>query len=126
MSQVMTSSEVFTWFLVGVAVLGVAYLLWKLWSDRQADSRYAQLKAGAGTDVQEALQGKSFTIGTPSDFNEAGLVGHFGWLSGERAWGIRLGNPKSSLRSLEGTPFPCGSCKARRRPGFVTRTEACG
>jgi hypothetical protein len=106
MSQVMTSSDVFTWGLIALVGLGVAYFVWKLWSDRQADSQYARLKAGAGTDVNEALQGMSFTVGTPSEFNEAGLVGHFGWLSGERAWGVRLGNPKSSLRSLEGTSIP--------------------
>jgi hypothetical protein len=82
----MTSSEIFTWSIVVVAALGVGYFVWKLWSDRQADSRYAQLKAGAGTDVQEALQGMTFTVGTPSELNEAGLVGQFGWMSGERAW----------------------------------------
>jgi hypothetical protein len=102
----MTSSEIFSWSLVGVVVLGVAYVVWKLWSDRQADQQYAQVKAGAGTDVHQVLQGKSFTVGTPSEFSEGGLLGHFGWLSGERAWGLRLGNPKSSLRSLEGTLIP--------------------
>jgi hypothetical protein len=102
----MTSSTIFTWALIGVVVLGVAYLVWKLLRDRQADQTYARVKAGAGTDVHEVLQGKSFTVGTQSEFSEGGLVGHFGWLSGERAWGLRLSNPKSSLRSLEGTLIP--------------------
>jgi hypothetical protein len=102
----MTSSTIFSWSLVAVVVLGVAFLVWKLWRDRQADQTYARVKAGAGTDVQQVLQGKSFTVGTPSEFSEGGLLGHFGWLSGERAWGLRLGNPKSSLRSLEGTLIP--------------------
>jgi hypothetical protein len=102
----MTSSEIFSWSLIGVVVLGVAYFVWKLWSDRQADQQYARVKAGADTDVQQVLQGKSFTVGTASEFSEGGLLGHFGWLSGERAWGLRLGNPKSSLRSLEGTLIP--------------------
>ena len=50
--------------------------------------------------------GESFTVGTPSDFTEGDLRGHFSWLSGERAWGLRLENSRSSLRSLEGTSIP--------------------
>jgi hypothetical protein len=102
----MTSSEIFSWALVGVVVLGGAFFAWRWWSGRQADSQYARVKARADTDVHRVLQGKSFTVGTPSDFTEGNLQGHFGWLSGERAWGLRLGNPKSSLRSLEGTAVP--------------------
>jgi hypothetical protein len=81
-------------------------LVWKLWSSRRAERQYARVKAGADTDVQHALQGKSFTVGTPSDFSEGNLRGHFTWLSGERAWGLRLDNARSSLRSLEGTSIP--------------------
>jgi hypothetical protein len=94
------------WGFMAVIALGIAFVVWKLWSDRQADSRYARTKVGADADVRQVLQRRSFTVGTPSDFDEGGLVGHFGWLSGERAWGLRLRNPKSSLRSLEGTSVP--------------------
>jgi len=102
----MTSSTILFGAMIGVVVLGVVFLGWKLWSGRQADRQYARVKAGAGTDVHQVLQAKSFTVGTPSEFNEGGLRGHFGWLSGERAWGLRLENPRSSLRSLEGTSIP--------------------
>jgi hypothetical protein len=102
----MTSSTIFFGILLGVVALGVAYLAWRLWSGRQADRQYARVKAGADTDVHHALQGKSFTVGTPSELSEGYLRGHFGWLSGERAWGLRLENPRSSLRSLEGTSIP--------------------
>ena len=102
----MTSGTVLFWAMIGVAALGVAFLAWRLWSGRQADRQYARVKAGADTDVHQTLQGKSFMIGTPSQFSEGDLLGHFGWLSGERAWGLRLGNPKASLRSLEGTSIP--------------------
>ncbi len=102
----MTSSSMLFWGMIGVAALGVAFVVWKVWSGRQADSQYARVKAGAGTDVHGALQGKSFTVGTPSEFAEGDLIGHFRWLSAERAWGLRLENPKSSLRSLEGTSIP--------------------
>ena len=102
----MTSSTIVFGAKIGVVVLGLAFLAWKLWSGRQADRQYARVKAGADTDVHRALQGKSFTVGTPSEFNEGGLGGHFGWLSGERAWGLRIENPRSSLRSLEGTSIP--------------------
>jgi hypothetical protein len=102
----MTSSTILFWAMIGVVALGVAFAVWKLWSARQADRQYARVKAGADTDVHQALQGKSFTVGTPSEFSERGLSGHFGWLSGERAWGLRLENPRSSLRSLEGTSIP--------------------
>ena len=102
----MTSGTILFWIMIGVVVLGVAFLAWKLWRGRQADRQYARVKAGANTDVHQALQGKSFTVGTPSEFSEGGLSGHFGWLSGERAWGLRLENSRSSLRSLEGTSIP--------------------
>jgi hypothetical protein len=102
----MTSSTILFWAMIGVVVLGVAFLAWKLWRGRQADRQYARVKAGADTDVHQALQGKSFTVGTPSDFIEGDLHGHFSWLSAERAWGLRLENPRSSLRSLEGTSIP--------------------
>ena len=102
----MTSSTVVFGAMIGVAVLGVAFLVWKLWSAHQADRQYARVKAGADTDVHQVLQAKSFTVGTPIEFSEGGLNGHFGWLSSERAWGLRLENPRSSLRSLEGTSIP--------------------
>ena len=102
----MTSSTIVFGAMIGVAVLGVAFLVWKLWSGHQADRQYARVKAGADTDVNQVLQAKSFTVGTPSEFSEGGLLGHFGWLSGERAWGLRLENPRFSLRSLEGASIP--------------------
>jgi hypothetical protein len=102
----MTSSTILFWAMIGVVALGVAFLAWKLWRGRQADRQYARVKAGADTDVHQVLQGKSFTVGTPSEFSESGLLGNFGWLSGERAWGLRLENPRSSLRSLEGVSVP--------------------
>jgi len=102
----MTSSTIVFGAMIGAVVLGVAFLVWKLWSSHQADRQYARVKAGADTDVHQALHAKSFTVGTPSEFSEGGLSGHFGWLSGERAWGLRLENPRSSLRSLEGTSVP--------------------
>ena len=102
----MTSSTILFGAMIGVVVLGVVFLGWKLWSGRQADRQYARVKAGADTDVQQLLQGKSFTVGTPSDFSEGDLRGHFSWLRAERAWGLRLENSRSSLRSLEGTSIP--------------------
>lgn len=102
----MTSSTIFTWTLIAVVVLGVAFFAWKWWSGQQADRQYARVKAGADTDVHRILQGKSFTVGTASEFTDGDLRGHFVWLSGERAWGLRLGNSKSSLRSLEGSSVP--------------------
>jgi hypothetical protein len=104
--MLMTSSTIFFGGLLGVVALGVAYLAWNLWSGHQADRQYARVKAGADTDVHRVLQGKSFTVGTPSELSDGELRGHFGWLSGERAWGLRLENPRSSLRSLEGTSIP--------------------
>jgi hypothetical protein len=104
--MLMTSGTILFWAMIGVVVLGVAFLAWKLWRGRQADRQYARVKAGADTDVHQALQGKSFTVGTPSDFIEGDLHGHFSWLRAERAWGLRLENPRSSLRSLEGTSVP--------------------
>ena len=102
----MTSSTILFRAMIAVVVLGVAFLAWKLWSGRQADRQYARVKAGADTDVRQVLQGKSFTVGTPSDFSEGDLRGHFSWLRAERSWGLRLENPRSSLRSLEGTSIP--------------------
>jgi hypothetical protein len=104
--MLMTSGTILFWAMIGVVALGVAFLAWKLWSGRQANQQYARVKAGADTDVHQALQGKSFTVGTPSDFSEGDLRGHFSWLRAERAWGLRLENPTSSLRSLEGTSIP--------------------
>ena len=102
----MTSGEIFSWTLIGVAVLGVAFLAWRWWGGLRADSQYARVKARADTDVHRVLQGKSFTVGTASDFSDGDLRGDFTWLSGERAWGLRLANSRSSLRSLEGTTIP--------------------
>jgi hypothetical protein len=102
----MTSSTIVFGAMIAVAVLGVAFLAWKLWSSHQADRQYARVKAGADTDVHQVLHAKSFVVGTPSEFSEGSLRGHFGWLSGERAWGLRLENSRSSLRSLEGTSIP--------------------
>ena len=102
----MSSSTFVFGAMIGVVALGVAFLAWKLWSGRQADRQYARVKAGADTDVHQSIRGKTFTVGAPSEFSEGTLSGHFGWLSGERAWGLRLGNTRSSLRSLEGTSVP--------------------
>ena len=102
----MTSSTILFWALAVVVVLVAAFFVWKLWSSRQANQQYARGKATANTDVHQALQGKSFIVGTPSDFIEGDLRGHFSWLNAERAWGLRLENPRSSLRSLEGTSVP--------------------
>lgn len=102
----MTSGEIVFGGMIGVAVLGVAYLAWRVWGDHQADRYYAQVKAGAGTDLRHALQGKSFTVGIPSDFIDGDLQGHFRWLTSERAWGLRIEKPSVSLRSLAGTFVP--------------------
>jgi len=102
----MTSGTIFFWALIGVVVLGVAFFVWKQWNSRQANERYVRAKATANTDVNQALQGKSFVVGTPSDFIEGDLQGHFRWLSGEESWGLRLENPTTSLRSLAGLSFP--------------------
>jgi hypothetical protein len=125
----MTSGTILFWVMIGVVVLGVAFLAWKLWSGRQAARQYARVKAGADTDVQQALQGKSFTIGTPSDFSEGNLRGHFSWLRAERAWGLRLENSRSSLRSLEGTSIPMWILQGEeetwvRHPGGDLRLKA--
>jgi hypothetical protein len=104
--SILVTSTILLWAVIGVVILGAIFLGWKVWSSRQASAQYAQLKATADTDVHQALQGKSFTVGTPSDFIEGNLHGYFRWLSGERAWGLRLENPTSSLRSLEGMSFP--------------------
>jgi hypothetical protein len=104
--MLMTSSTILFWALAVVVVLVAAFFVWKLWSSRQANQQYAQGKATANTDVHQALQGKSFIVGTPSDFIEGDLRGHFSWLNAERAWGLRLENPTASLRSLEGVSVP--------------------
>src|SRR5215212_8583324 len=102
----MTSGTILFWATIVVVALGVAFLAWKLWSSRQAAKQYARGKATADADVHHALQGKSFTVGTPSDFIEGHLQGHFRWLNGEGSWGLRLENPTASLRSLAGMAFP--------------------
>jgi hypothetical protein len=88
--------------LAGVVLLGVAFYMWKLWGDHQADVVYAQVKSQADADVHHALEGKRFIVGTPSDFIDGKLRGHFGWLSAQGAWGLRIEDSTSSLRSLEG------------------------
>ena len=102
----MTTGTILLWALAGAVALVAVFFVWKLWSSRQADKQYAQGKATADTAVHHALQGKSFSVGTSSDFIEDDLRGHFRWLRAERAWGLRLENPRSSLRSLEGTSIP--------------------
>ena len=94
------------WATMVVVVLGAAFLVRKLWISRQAANQYARGKATADADVHHALQGKSFSVGTPSDFIEGDLQGHFRWLKAEEAWGLRLENPTASLRSLAGMTFP--------------------
>jgi len=102
----MTTGTILLWVAVVVIVLGALFFVWKLWSSQQANKQHARDKATADTDVRQALQGKSFTVGTPSDFVEGDLRGHFRWLNAERAWGLRLENPTASLRSLEGVSVP--------------------
>jgi hypothetical protein len=102
----MTTGTILLWALAGAVALVAVFFVWKLWSSRRADKQYAQGKATADTAVHHALQGKSFSVGTASDFIEGDLRGHFRWLSAERAWGLRLENPRASLRSLEGMSFP--------------------
>ena len=102
----MTSGSILLWAMLGVVILGVAYFVWRQWVSRQANQRYVRAKATANTDVHQALQGQSFTVGTPSDFSAGDLQGHFRWLNGEESWGLRLENPKASLRSLAGLSFP--------------------
>ena len=102
----MTTGTILLWALAGAVALVAVFFVWKLWSSHQADKQYAQGKATADTSVRHALQGKSFSVGTSSDFIEGHLRGHFRWLSAERAWGLRLENPSASLRSLEGMSFP--------------------
>jgi hypothetical protein len=102
----MTSGSILLWAMLGVVILGVAFFVWKRWVSHQANERYVRDKATANTDVNQALQGKSFVVGTPSDFIEGDLQGHFRWLSGEESWGLRLENPTASLRSLAGLSFP--------------------
>lgn len=102
----MTTGTILLWALAGVVALVAVFFLWKLWSSRQAAKQYARGKATADADVHHALQGKSFSVGTPSDFIEGDLQGHFRWLKAEEAWGLRLENPTASLRSLAGMTFP--------------------
>jgi len=94
------------WAAVIAVALGAVFLVWKLWSNYQANKQYAHDKGIADTAVHHALQGQSFIVGTPSDFVEGDLRGHFRWLSADRAWGLRLQNPEASMRSLAGTAFP--------------------
>jgi uncharacterized membrane protein YccC len=91
----MTTGTILLWALAGVVAVVAVFFVWKLWSSRQADTQYAQGKATADTAVHHALQGKSFSVGTSSDFIEGDLRGHFRWLSAERAWGLRLENPSA-------------------------------
>ena len=100
------TGTILLWATIVVIVLGAAFLVWKLWISRQAAKQYARGKATADADVHHALQGKSFSVGTPSDFIEGDLQGHFRWLKAEEAWGLRLENPMASLRSLAGMTFP--------------------
>jgi hypothetical protein len=102
----MTTGTILLWITIVVIVLGAAFLVWKLWSSRQGEKEYARGKATADADVHHALQGKSFIVGTPSDFSEGDLRGRFSWQRAERAWGLHLENPTASLRSLEGTSIP--------------------
>src|SRR5687768_3055902 len=102
----MTTGSILLWATIVVIVLGAAFFVWKQWSSHQANEQYVRGKATADKDVHQALQGKSFIVGAPSEFSEGDLNGHFTWLSGERAWGLRLDNPKTSLRSLAGLSFP--------------------
>ena len=104
--MLMTSSTIVFGAMIGAVAFGVAFLVWRVWGDHEADRQYARIKAGADTDVHDALQGKSFIVGTPSDFIDGGLQGHFTWLSGEVAWGLRLQSSHASLRSLAGTFVP--------------------
>jgi hypothetical protein len=102
----MTSGSIVLWAMLGVVILAVAFFVWKWWRGHQANEQYKRGKATADKDVHRMLQGKSFIVGTPSEFLDGDLHGTFSWLSGERAWGLRLQNPKVSLRSLEGLSFP--------------------
>jgi len=92
--------------LIVAVALGVAFIAWKLWDSNQADQQYAHDKQSADAVVRDALQGHSFTVGEPADFTEGQLHGHFSWLGARGAWGLRLTHPKSSMRHLNGMPFP--------------------
>jgi hypothetical protein len=102
----MTSGTIVFGSMIGVAVLGVAFWMWRIWGNWDADQQYARTKADADANVHRALHGKSFMVGTPSDFIEGGLQGYFRWLDNERAWGLRLDSATASLRSLGGMSFP--------------------
>jgi hypothetical protein len=97
---------ILVWAAMAAVALGAVFVVWKLWSNYQADRQYSHDKRTADTAVHHALQGQSFVVGTPSDFVEGDLRGHFRWLSGERAWGVRLENPRASMRSLAGMYLP--------------------
>jgi hypothetical protein len=97
---------ILVWAAMVAVALGAVFVVWKLWSNYQADRQYSHDKRTADTAVHHALQGQSFVVGTPSDFVEGDLRGHFRWLSADRAWGLRLENPRASLRSLAGISFP--------------------
>src|SRR5688572_16618644 len=94
------------WAAIVAVALGAVFLVWKLWSSHQANKQYAHDKGTADIAVHHALQGQSFIVGTPSDFVEGDLRGYFRWLSADRAWGLRLENPRASMRSLAGMAFP--------------------
>jgi hypothetical protein len=94
------------WAALVAVALAAVFLVWKLWSSHQANKRYMHDKGAADTAVHHALQGQSFVVGTPSDFAEGDLRGHFRWLRADRAWGLRLENPAASMRSLAGMAFP--------------------
>jgi hypothetical protein len=94
------------WAALGAVALAAVFLVWKLWRTYRANKQYVHDKGAADTAVRHALQGQSFIVGTPSDFAEGDLRGHFRWLSADRAWGLRLENPAASMRSLAGTAFP--------------------
>jgi hypothetical protein len=102
----MTSGSILLWGMLGVALVVVAFFVFRWWRSNVANDQYVRGKAAADKDVHRALQGRSFIVGTPSDFIDGDLHGHFTWLSGERAWGLRLQYPNASLRSLAGLAFP--------------------
>ena len=100
------ASTILLWAAIAAVALGAVFVAWKLWTNYHATKRYSHDKRTADTAVHHALQGQSFVVGTPSDFVDGDLRGHFRWLSADRAWGLRLENPRASLRSLAGISFP--------------------
>jgi len=100
------ASTILFWAVIAAVALGVAFLVWKVWSGKRANRQYADDKQSADTVVRDALQGRSFTVGEPVDFTNGELRGHFSWLRAEGAWGLRLTHPTTSLRHLNGMTFP--------------------